>query len=154
VEESAVDEQQDDRKAIASALIVKHIRFDLIASLDLSNAVAASGLLTTEQLLEAYKSHIELAGKITSQPLFTKRMPYWETLKSTIATFGIRANIEKRAWQRLCCKEMASARLVHRSDKIPLSESEMWAWCSSWREFWWLSPKMGLWKFFGQELVY
>jgi hypothetical protein len=106
MEESEADEQQDDRKSFASALIAKHIRCDRITYFGLSETVVNSGLLTTEQLFEAYKSHAELASNNNSQALVTKRMPYWADSNLPVAVY--RAN----APTRLRCRAMASGRHV------------------------------------------
>jgi hypothetical protein len=138
VEESAADEQQEDRKPIALVLIAKHTRFDRISYFDLSNTVTTSGLVTTEQLLEAYKSHAELASQNYSQPLKTKRMPCWENSNSTLVLFGVRPNMELRIIQRLRCREMVSGRHIWSIEVVTLSPSgkSMWLGVRSGQQEW------------------
>ena len=131
VEESAADEQQEDRRAIASVLVAKYVNFQNIFCFDLTNTVAKSGLLTTAQLLEAYKSHAERAEKTGSVPSFMKRTPYWETSNSTVAAFGSEGAISGFTGPTICrhpllCKEMASGRHVWSFEVVKLSQAGMW----------------------------
>ena len=82
---------RDDRRSIAAQMI-KHINLESIDPKHLSTTVTSSGYVTSEQLLEAFKSQaLSLAAQTTGVVVFKKRrlaLPVWNTSSTELYSNG------------------------------------------------------------------